>query len=320
MAQCQEPRYGADRPMVDGSYIVDCDGPDANRQFREGDALPLRQRPSSIGAGLLRQLRHLVAACALLFLLSSSRGGGVVVRAQQQDPTTMNGGSVLAMAGKDCVAVAVDKRFGRDLSLVTIQPRRVFFPSRRLLVAFTGLDGDVQSLQEELSAQVVRQYARGLGFGQRSDEGSSGSAVTAAVTSRRRISPRAMASLTSHVLYGRKQSPYFVEPIVAGLELIEGVDECDSTSAYRPFLCSMDVIGAQSLSREFVCGGVASDSLYGTAEALWEPNLDAQALVRVCGKAFLSALERNCLSGYGAMIYLITPSGITEYDLVTRND
>lgn len=30
----------------------------------------------------------------------------------QQDPSTLNGGSILAMAGKDCVAVAVDKRFG----------------------------------------------------------------------------------------------------------------------------------------------------------------------------------------------------------------
>ena len=30
----------------------------------------------------------------------------------QQDPTTLNGGSVLAMAGKECVALAVDKRFG----------------------------------------------------------------------------------------------------------------------------------------------------------------------------------------------------------------
>ena len=36
----------------------------------------------------------------------------IVVTAQQQDPTTLNGGSVLAMAGDGCVALAVDKRFG----------------------------------------------------------------------------------------------------------------------------------------------------------------------------------------------------------------
>lgn len=31
---------------------------------------------------------------------------------QQQNPLTLNGGSVLAMAGDECVALAVDKRFG----------------------------------------------------------------------------------------------------------------------------------------------------------------------------------------------------------------
>lgn len=43
---------------------------------------------------------------ALLFLCAP------FVSAQQQDPFAINGGSILAMAGKDSVAVAVDKRFG----------------------------------------------------------------------------------------------------------------------------------------------------------------------------------------------------------------
>ena len=33
-------------------------------------------------------------------------------QAQEQDPFSINGGSILAMAGKNSVAVAVDKRFG----------------------------------------------------------------------------------------------------------------------------------------------------------------------------------------------------------------
>lgn len=32
------------------------------------------------------------------------------------------------------------------------------------------------------------------------------------------------------------------------------------------------------------------------------------------------ALERDCLSGYGILIYLITKDGIKEYDLASRND
>ena len=46
-------------------------------------------------------------ACLFVLFLSSWNAF-----AQQQDPTTMNGGSILAMAGKGAVAVAVDKRFG----------------------------------------------------------------------------------------------------------------------------------------------------------------------------------------------------------------
>ena len=34
----------------------------------------------------------------------------------------------------------------------------------------------------------------------------------------------------------------------------------------------------------------------------------------------LIALERDCLSGYGILIYLITKDGIAEYDLASRND
>ena len=87
-----------------------------------------------------------------------------------------------------------------------------------------------------------------------------------------------------------------------------------------PFLCGMDSIGAQSLSDSFVCSGAASSSLYGTAEALWRPNLEPDELVEACGKAFQSALERDCLSGYGVLVYLITKDGIVEHDLASRND
>ena len=255
----------------------------------------------------------------------------VLESAQAQDPMTMYGGSVLAMAGKDCVALAVDKRFGVGNSLIHITPRPVLqLPDdNAVMVAFTGLEGDVQSLRGELSTQVAAKYSRGLGFGQ-----SSSSAA------RKTISATAMASLTSHVLYQkRSQGGYFVEPLVVGLEpngwIEEEDDEDDNDNdddsgnqrhrrlrlCYRPYLCSMDTIGAKSESKSFVCAGAASKSLFGTAEALWEPDLSAEELLAVCSKAFLSALERDCLSGYGAVIYMLTPDeGIVEYDLAGRSD
>ena len=52
----------------------------------------------------------------------------------------------------------------------------------------------------------------------------------------------------------------------------------------------------------------------------WKPGLNSEELASVCGKAFLSALERDCLSGYGAIVYVLTKDGIIEYDLACRND
>ena len=204
--------------------------------------------------------------------------------------------------------------FCRFFQMVNVAPRQVLVPSPQLMVAFTGLEGDVQSLTQELSRQVASKLGRGLGF------------MNENRRQRPIISPRAMASLTSHVLYNRKQSPYYVEPLVVGLteiaeqKQLEKSNTNQPTKCYTPFLCSMDCIGAKSVSSAFVCAGAASTSIFGTAEALWKPDLTKEELVQVCSNAFLSALERDCLSGYGAILYLITADGITEYDLASRND
>lgn len=210
--------------------------------------------------------------------------------------------------------------------MVNIAPRHVLMPSPQLMVAFTGLEGDVQSLSQVLTNQVAAKLGRGLGFAQEIRQ------------HRNVISPRSMASLTSLVLYSRRQSPYYVEPLVVGLTPCTDTDGdneqtvADDTTIntpklsgrrkphYRPYLCSMDMIGAKSTSHAFVCAGAASDSMFGTAEALWKPNLSPEELVRVCAKAFLGALERDCLSGYGAVLYLITREGVTSFDLASRND
>ena len=53
---------------------------------------------------------------------------------QQQDPRTINGGSILAMAGKNSVAVAVDKRFGSGPQVGWIG----FFVFQRRLFVYLG--------------------------------------------------------------------------------------------------------------------------------------------------------------------------------------
>jgi 20S proteasome subunit beta 3 len=221
------------------------------------------------------------------------------------------------MAGKDCVAIAVDKRFGSGPALVNVQSRRsLLLPSKRVLVGFTGLQSDIETLQEQLLTLVASKYSTGI------------TVRVPTSASSRGISPRSMASIASHVLYSRRRSPYYVEPVVVGLERSDDDTKEPSELAagsnpacrYRPYLCSMDVIGATSLATDFVCGGAATSSLYGTSEAFWKPNMERDELVSVISKAFATALERDCLSGYGALVYLLTADGITEYDIATRED
>lgn len=180
------------------------------------------------------------------------------------------------------------------LQMVNVAPRHVWSPHPNIMLAFVGLETDVQTLSQGLKLGIAAKRNRALGFG--TDLAS------------RRITPAALAHLTSHVLYNKRG--YYVEPLVVGL----------TEKTHQPFLCSMDMIGALSFSKMFVCSGAASKSLYGTAEALWRKNLEPKELVEVCGKAFQSALERDCYSGYGVVVYLITKDGIEEYDLASRND
>jgi len=230
----------------------------------------------------------------------------------------------MGMAGDGCVALAVDKRFASGPQMVNVSPRRSLVLHSKLMVGFTGLDGDIQNVSEELSIHVASKMSRETG-GLVADDDDNGS-------SRAFISPRSMAALTSHVLYSKRASPFYCEPLIVGLQAIPNAEEEEGEDVprtnrptrqrkkYKAFLCGMDILGAQMTSMDFCCSGAAKQSMYGTAEAMWKPNMKADELGRVCGRAFLSALERDCLSGYGAIVYVITSDGITEYDLVCRND
>ena len=313
---------------------------------------------------------------AVYFLLLWSSG----CLAQQSDPTQFNGGSILAMAGRNSVAIAIDARFGLGFQTISTanldggsfagdtNSRIILLPDSNTLMAWTGLYGDGISFTEEMNILLGRKVRRSNCMGFETTN-----------LSKEKMSPRAIAMFMSHLLYRRRSAPYYVEPVIVGLESvsvpcyspgdtsidvdgslkIDGVQQLQAIAAsqytqeivpsktepinkipqsrrYRktmkPYLCTTDMLGARSTSSTFVCSGVASRSLHGTAEALWRPNLEADELVEVCGKAFMSALERDCFSGYGAAVYLIQSHqvengdssdnniSIKEFVLACRND
>lgn len=71
---------------------------------------------------------------------------------------------------------------------------------------------------------------------------------------------------------------------------------------------------------DFVVAGTSAQSLYGTCEAFFRVGMEREELFRAAARCLLSALERDCLSGYGAVVHLITEEGIETRELTTRMD
>jgi 20S proteasome subunit beta 3 len=59
-----------------------------------------------------------------------------------------NGGTVVAMTGKNCIAIASDKRFGVQYSTVSMEFPKVFEMGPHLFLGLAGLTTDVQTVYE----------------------------------------------------------------------------------------------------------------------------------------------------------------------------
>ena len=57
-----------------------------------------------------------------------------------------NGGSVIAMAGKDCVAIASDLRLGNQALTVATNFEKIFPVTERIYLGLPGLASDVITL------------------------------------------------------------------------------------------------------------------------------------------------------------------------------
>lgn len=61
-----------------------------------------------------------------------------------------NGGSVVAMSGKNCVAIACDKRFGIQYSTVGMDFTKIFEMGPHLYLGLAGLATDVQTVYDSI--------------------------------------------------------------------------------------------------------------------------------------------------------------------------
>lgn len=198
-----------------------------------------------------------------------------------------NGAAVIAMAGKGCVAMASDKRYGIRNQTMGCQMQKIFQMNDSTLVGMTGLATDQQTLEQKFRFRSNMYRLR----------------------EERDMNPKAFANMVSSLLYERRFGPYFCEPVVAGL--------CDGD---KPFLSGMDLLGAQVITEDFMVAGDCTEALYGLCESLYEPDLGPDELFEVLAQCLLSGVDRDCLAGWGAVVHVMTPEGLTTRHLKGRMD
>uniref|UniRef100_A0A6G1SIM8 Proteasome subunit beta n=1 Tax=Aceria tosichella TaxID=561515 RepID=A0A6G1SIM8_9ACAR len=199
-----------------------------------------------------------------------------------------NGGCVVAMKGKDCVAIASDKRFGVQGRTMSSKFQRVFQFGPRLFVGLPGLATDTLTVYKRLKFRTNMYELR----------------------ENRKMRPRTLAAMISSFLYEKRFGPYFIEPIIAGID--------DKTG--EPFIGCMDLIGCLEDPEDFCVAGTCDQQLYGMCETLWEPNLNPDELFEVIAQALVNACDRDAISGWGATVHIITKDSVTVKEVKMRMD
>jgi len=82
----------------------------------------------------------------------------------------------------------------------------------------------------------------------------------------------------------------------------------------------MDLIGAPVFANDFVVSGTCTSNLHGMCEAMYRPDMNPDELFEVLSQCMLAAVDRDALSGWGAMIHIITCDGVTTRKLKCRQD
>jgi len=198
-----------------------------------------------------------------------------------------NGAALCAMAGDGCVAIGSDTRFGIEQQTLATDYGKVYRINDRVFVGLGGLLSDAQTLYQRILFRTNLYKLR----------------------EERDMKPSTLTHMLSSVLYEKRFGPYFVEPLVAGLE-------ADGT----PYLACMDLLGCPECADDFVVGGTCAESLHGACESMYRPGMGPEELFETVSQCLLNSQDRDCLSGWGAVVHVITKDKVITRTLKTRQD
>lgn len=192
------------------------------------------------------------------------------------------------MRGKDCVAIATDHRLGVRAQTLATDFEKVFPFNQHMYVGLVGLQSDILTVKDRLTFRKNLYEVR----------------------ENRAMTPKRFGAMVSSFLYERRFGPYFIEPVIAGLD----------PKTFEPFICNMDLIGCPNMPDDFVVVGSCAEQLYGMCETLWYPDMGPDQLFECISQAFVNAFDRDAISGWGATVYILEKDKLTKKVLKTRQD
>lgn len=208
------------------------------------------------------------------------------------NPYDYNGGTVLAVAGTEYVAVAGDTRMSSGFNILSRKQSKLIKLTDKIVLASGGFRADIVTLQKTLTAKMT-QYAH-----QHGEE----------------MKVHAVAQMLANTLYGRRFFPYYTWNILSGL------DENGVGCVY-----SYDPVGNYERVRVNVTGSAEPliqpllDNQFERQHQQKAPTLPALSIdmgldetVEILKDAFTSAGQRDIKTGDTMELWIITKDGVAQ--------
>nr|WP_206205546.1 archaeal proteasome endopeptidase complex subunit beta [Thermococcus sp. MV5] len=188
----------------------------------------------------------------------------------------IKGTTTVGIVCSDGVVLAADRRASLGNMVISREVTKIFQVDDHLVLAGAGSVGDILSLVRVLRAQA-RLYKAKVG---------------------KEMSTKALATLTSNVLSGRRYFPYF------GWFLIGGYDE-------SPKLYSVDMAGGITEDK-YVSAGSGMEFAYSVLDNEYNEKITIKKGVKLAIKAINTAIKRDVFTGDGIMVVVISEEGYKE--------
>ncbi|CAI8048874.1 Proteasome subunit beta type-1-B [Geodia barretti] len=205
-------------------------------------------------------------------------------------PYSMNGGTVLALAGEDFAVIASDTRLSEGFQIYSRDYPKTYQLSDNMVLGCCGFHGDVLTVTKNIKSRI-KDYEH---------------------LHRKKMSCAAVAQRLSVMLYSRRFFPYYAFNILAGLD-----NEGESVTVGVTNVRSSLVLPVTYYTHTHTHQGEIGLKNQSGAE---EVPLSQDKAVALVQDVFSAAAERDIYTGDGLEICVITAAGVDMKRVPLRRD